>query len=76
MHNILKNVVDNELGFADTGIRRPESTKVNFWFNFLKNNFIYICNITENNKQILTFIYIFKGLHVHRGQESNGRSGG
>jgi len=29
VNNVLKNIVDNELGFSEIGIRKPETTKVN-----------------------------------------------
>lgn len=32
VHNVLKNVVDNELGFSEIGIRKPEATNVSFYF--------------------------------------------
>lgn len=28
VHSVLKDVVDNELGFSEIGIRNPEATKV------------------------------------------------
>ena len=38
VHSVLKDVVDNELGFSEIGIRNPEATKVIFYYRKTRND--------------------------------------